>query len=285
MTPPSHTLQLSVETNPKAVWHDVAKIRLTNPLVHNITNYVVMNLTANALLAAGASPVMAHALEEVEEMAGLAQALVLNIGTLSGEWIEAMSLAARIARKRGIPIVLDPVGSGATSFRTRAARRLLEETPPAVIRGNASEIRSLASDRERTKGVDSQRRADEALEAARTLSEQYGCVVSVSGEIDLVVDGTNVIAVGNGHPMMPKVTGLGCVASALTAAFCAVNPSAWKAAAHAMVLTGVSGELAAEKCAGPGTFQPHFLDQLHSIDQARLSSRVRLGGPPGIRAA
>jgi len=258
----------------------MAKIRVTAPLVHNITNYVVMNLTANALLSAGASPVMAHAIEEVEELAGLAQALVVNLGTLSSAWVEAMSLAARFAKRRGIPVVLDPVGCGATAFRTKTTRRLLDETSPTVIRGNASEIRAIYRDGERTKGVDSQRGSDEALDAALGISEQYRCVVSVSGEIDLVVSNGKVAKVRNGHPLMTKVTGMGCTASALTAAFCAVNPSAGEAAAHAMALMGIAGELAAEKCSGPGTFQPVFLDLLYSLDQTQVSSRLRRGDAP-----
>jgi hydroxyethylthiazole kinase len=173
---------------PDSVAEDLRRIRGEAPLVHNITNFVVMSSTANALLAVGASPVMAHALEEVEEMVGLARALVLNIGTLSPSWVDAMVLAGRRARGRGVPVVLDPVGVGATTFRTMSARRLLEEVRPTIVRGNASEIRALAGEAQSTKGVDSTETSDAALAAARALVER-GSVVTVSGDVDVVMDG------------------------------------------------------------------------------------------------
>ena len=262
-----------------AVWRDLLRIRAEAPLVHNITNYVVMNTTANALLAVGASPVMAHAVEEVEEMVGLARALVLNIGTLSPAWIDAMLLAGRAARRRGIPIVLDPVGSGATGYRTASALQLLDELAPTVIRGNASEIASLASESgaaSRTKGVDSTRASEETVELAQELARRRDCVVTVSGATDLIVDGHRVVRVRNGHPMMPQVTGMGCAASALTGAFLAVNPSPLWAAVHAMGVMGVAGEIAAERAEGPGSLQLQFLDALHGLSEAALAGRLRV---------
>jgi hydroxyethylthiazole kinase len=258
------------------LWDDLQRIREEAPLVHNITNYVVMNTTANALLAVGASPVMAHAIEEVEEMAGLARALVINIGTLSAPWIEAMVKAGREARRRGLPVVLDPVGSGATRLRTGTAAMLVREIRPAIIRGNASEIRSLAFAEQGTKGVDSAHAAEESLDAARILSEGCGCTVVVSGAVDLVVSGSAVIRISNGHPLMSRVTGMGCTASALAGAFAAVNPSAVKAAAHAMALMGIAGEIAAGLSPGPGSFQVTFMDTLHTIRQADIEGRLRL---------
>ena len=255
---------------------DLARIRATAPLVHNITNYVAMNVTANALLAVGASPVMAHAVEEVEEMVGLAQALVLNIGTLSGPWIEAMLVAGRAARRRGIPVVLDPVGSGATRFRTAAARRLLDEVGPTIVRGNASEIASLATHAGGTKGVDSTRAPEETVEHAQSLATRWGCTVVLSGATDVIVGDGKVIRVRNGHPMMARVTGMGCTASALVAAFAAVNPSPVRAAAHAMAVMGIAGEMAAERAEGPGSFQPHFLDALSRIGETDVHRRLRL---------
>ena len=262
-----------------AVWADVEAIRAQAPLVHNITNYVVMNTTANALLALGASPVMAHAEEEVEEMAALAHALVLNIGTLSPPWVDAMVRAGRAARRKGIPIVLDPVGAGATRFRNAAAERLLRDAPPAVIRGNASEIRALSTAEQGTKGVDSSHASEEALDAAQALARRYGCVVSVSGATDLIVSADAVIRVSNGDPMMPRVTGLGCTASALTGAFAAVNPSPLDAAAHAMAVMGIAGELAAARAAGPGSFQMHFLDALHLLRASDVRDRLKMEAP------
>jgi hydroxyethylthiazole kinase len=235
-----------------------------------------MNLTANALLALGASPVMAHAEEEVEEMAGLASALVLNIGTLSAAWIGSMFKAAAAARRRGIPIVLDPVGAGATRLRTETSRRLLEEARPAVLRGNASEIRALFHAERETKGVDSRHAAEAALEAARGLSAEFGCAVSVSGPVDVIVRGDAVVRVANGHPLMPRVTGLGCTASALTGAFAAVNPAPLAAAVHAMAVMGIAGEMAGEGAAGPASFQTRFLDALHLLSEKDIAARLRM---------
>jgi hydroxyethylthiazole kinase len=263
-------------TDARAIGADLEKIRAGRPLVHNITNYVVMNTTANALLALGAQPVMAHAVEEVEEMAGLASALVLNIGTLSGPWIEAMKIAARAARAKGTPIVLDPVGAGATRFRTAAAMDLLAAARPAVVRGNASEIRALAAVEAGTRGVDSRHGSMEALGAARELAALRGAVISVSGAVDLIVGGGATAWVANGHPLMARVTGMGCTASALTAAFAAVNPSPLRAAAHAMAVMGIAGEMAAARSAGPGSFQVNFLDVLHALDENDIAQRLKI---------
>jgi len=258
------------------IWHNVQQVRDRAPLVLNITNYVVMNSTANALLAIGASPVMAHAVDEVEDMVALAGALVINIGTLSEPWVAAMLKAGRAAHRRRIPIVLDPVGCGATAYRTRTAQTLLNEVHPSIVRGNASEIRALAGAGGGARGVDSRQSPDEVLEDARLLSRNAGCVVSVSGAVDLVVDDARVAKIANGHPMMTRVTGMGCTASAVTGALAAVNPSSFDAASHAMVLMGVAGEMTVERAAGPGSFQMHFLDVLHGVRQTDVEARVRL---------
>jgi hydroxyethylthiazole kinase len=258
------------------VWRDLEKIRADAPLVHNITNYVVMNTTANALLSLGASPVMAHAVDEVEEMVGLASALVINIGTLSAPWVEAMFKAAGAARRKGIPLVVDPVGAGATGLRTETARRLLVEGRPTIVRGNGSEIRALLEAKGETKGVDSRHDAEAALDAARTISQAQGCAISISGPVDVIVRDRDVIRVANGHPMMAKVTGLGCTATALTGAFAAVNPDALRAAAHAMAVMGIAGEIAAGRASGPGSFQMHFLDALYLLDEDDIGSRLRV---------
>jgi hydroxyethylthiazole kinase len=258
------------------LWDDIGKIRAEAPLVHNITNYVVMNTTANALLAIGASPVMAHACAEVAEMAGMARALVINIGTLSPPWIDSMLKAAQTAKQRGIPIILDPVGAGATRLRTQTALRLLAEAPAAILRGNASEIRALYMAAGTTKGVDSVHGSEEALEAARVLSERYQCAVSISGHIDVIVAGEKAIRILNGHPLMSRVTGLGCTASALSGAFAAVNSSGLSAAAHAMAVMGIAGEMAAERSVGPGTLQMHFLDALYLLKKADVENRLKV---------
>jgi hydroxyethylthiazole kinase len=247
-------------------------------LILNITNYVVMNTTANALLAVGASPVMAHAIEEVVEMTSLASALVINIGTLSPLWVESMVLAGEEARRRGIPIVVDPVGCGATTYRTSVAKQLVHHLQPAVIRGNASEIRSLVRADGSTKGVDSRNTVDEVIDDAKTLSQSANCVVSVSGPEDLIVAGGRIARVANGVPMMAKVTGMGCTASAITAAFAATRSSCFDAAVNAMVTMGVAGEIAARSAAGPGSFQMHFLDALYRLDEAVIDALARIAG-------
>lgn len=260
----------------RTLWSDIQRIRDETPLIHNITNYVVMNTTANALLALGASPIMAHALEEVEEIVRIASALVINIGTLSPAWSEAMTRAGQEAVRRRIPIVLDPVGSGASRLRTATALKLLREAPPTVIRGNASEIRSLVHAEQATRGVDSVHTSEETLETAQSLSRLFHCVVSMSGATDLIVAGSSGIRISNGHPMMARVTGMGCIATALTAAFTAVNPSPFRAAAHAMALMGIAGETAAERSAGPGSLLVHFMDALYNIREQDIRSRLKM---------
>ena len=257
------------------IYKDLWTIRQKSPLVHNITNFVVMNNTANALLATGASPVMAHAVEEVEDMVGIASALVINIGTLSPVWIEAMFKAARAAQDKGIPIILDPVGVGATPFRTDTARDLVKAVPPAVIRGNGSEIMALSQAGIATKGVDSTSASDQALESARNLNTVFDAVVCVTGRTDYIVGRNKTLEVSNGHEMMPRVTGLGCTATALCGAFTAVNEDACQASAHAMAVMGIAGEMAAETAQGPGSFQTAFIDALYRMSQLDIENRLK----------
>jgi hydroxyethylthiazole kinase len=258
------------------IWADLQRIRAEAPVIHNITNYVVMNMTANALLAIGASPVMAHAEEEVEEMTAISRSLVLNIGTLSTPWIAAMFQAGRSARRNARPIVLDPVGAGATRFRTSTARKLLSELSPAIVRGNASEILALAYDEMGTRGVDSTHGSEDAARAADELTARHGCVVVTSGAIDLISADGITRRVMNGHAAMRNVTGLGCTASALTGAFAAVNPSACDAALNAMAVMGIAGELAALHSRGPGTFFAQFLDALYLLKESDIEERLNV---------
>ena len=253
----------------------LAEIRRTAPLVHNITNYVVMNNTANALLALGASPAMVHAADEVEEFVGISRALVVNIGTLSAPWVSAMRAAADRARRLGVPWALDPVGVGATAFRNTVAADL-SARGPAVIRGNASEILALAGTGARTKGVDSAHGAESALEAARELSGRTGAVVAVTGATDYVTDGRRLATLTNGHPLMARVTGMGCTATAIVGAFLAVESDAFRAAIDGLTVLGVAGEVAAERSEGPGTLQLRLLDTLHVLDEATLAERARI---------
>lgn len=266
------------ELNTLNLWQALEAVRAQAPVVHNITNFVVMNNTANALLALGASPVMAHAEEELEEMVGIASALVINIGTLSEDWVKSMFKAARYAKQRGLPVILDPVGAGATSYRTRTAQHLIEAARPAIIRGNASEIMALASaaGQGRTKGVDSTQASGDALAAAQALQAQCGAVVCISGATDYIVGPDRVLKVANGHALMTRVTGLGCTASALCGAFAAVTPDPTLAAAQAMAVLGIAGEQAAAKADGPGTLQLHLLDCLYRLTRQDLEQRLRL---------
>lgn len=252
-------------------------IRRHKPLVHQITNYVVMNETANATLALGALPVMAHAREEVEEMVGLAGALVLNIGTLSPDWIEAMILAGRAANTRGIPVALDPVGAGATRYRTEAARRILAEVRVAILRGNAGEIASLLGRTAEVRGVESMAVADDRASLARAAARELNLVAAVTGAIDYVSDGQQVAAVANGHPLLATITGSGCISTALTGCFAAVRPAApFEAAAEALVALGVAGEDAAAGAAGPGSFHARLYDALAALDSTSLANRAKV---------
>lgn len=241
-------------------------LRARRPLVHNLTNLVVMNFTANALLALGASPVMAHALDEVEDFAGMAGSLVINIGTLDDPFVDAMLLAARRAGRKGVPWILDPVGAGATAYRTETAKRLLRRGP-AVIRGNAGEILALAgkaksrSEASASKGVDSLAGSDAALEAAHRLSSKSGAVVAVTGERDFVVLGNRMVVVEGGDPMVQQVTGTGCAATALIGAFLAVEP-AFDAAAHGLTVMKRAARAAGAKAKGPGSFAVGLLDAI-----------------------
>jgi hydroxyethylthiazole kinase len=252
-------------------------IRERKPLVHQITNYVVMNETANATLALGALPVMAHAVEEVEEMAGIASALVLNIGTLSERWIDAMLLAGGAATARKIPIVLDPVGAGATVYRTATARQLLDAVGVTVLRGNAGEVATLVGAEAEVRGVESMAVGVEPAELAREAARRLGVIVSVTGPIDHVSDGKRVLAVANGHELLTAVTGTGCMSSALTGCFLAGKPEQpLEAAAEALAAFGVAAEDAATQAEGPGTFHVYLYDALYALDPDTLDARMRI---------
>lgn len=251
--------------NAKSIAADFQALRDKTPLVHNITNFVVMNNTANALLAIGASPVMAHAVEEVTDMIGIASALVINIGTLNPQWVDGMIKAGIAATKKGIPVVFDPVGVGATPYRNEVAVKIIERCKPTLIRGNASEIMALAKENVATKGVDSTVSSNAALDSAKSLANETGAVVVISGTEDFITNGKQVISIKNGSPLMPKVTGMGCTASAVLGAFAAVNKNTMLAAAHGMAVMSICGEIAAKKSTGPGSLQMHFIDTLYNL--------------------
>jgi hydroxyethylthiazole kinase len=258
------------------IWDNILKVRSLSPLVHNITNYVVMNSSANALLAAGASPVMAHAEEEVKDMVGISDSLVLNIGTLSKKWIDAMKIALREANKLGKPVIFDPVGAGATRYRTRMVEELLNAGSVSVIRGNASEIRAMGSDDLRTKGVDSTVSAGSAVESAKLLQQKYNCIICISGTIDYIISQKEIAEIQNGHEMMSRVTGMGCSATALIGAFAGVTVDYYEAAVSGMALMGVAGELAAKESTGPASLEMNFLNKLYNLTENEYFATIKL---------
>lgn len=251
-------------------------VRKYKPLIHNITNFVVMNYTANALLAMGASPVMAHAPNEVEQMVSFAGALVLNIGTLTDEWIDSMIIAGKKAATLKIPIILDPVGSGATSFRTDSAKKIINETEVSVIRGNASEILSLKNSDSKTKGVDSIHSVEDASNTAKMLAGELQTTLAITGPVDLITDGNRTVHVSNGHSLMACVTGTGCTASAIIGAFLAVDNDPFSATATALAFFGLAGEVAGEKAQAPGSFMIKMLDALYTITPEKLKAGCKI---------
>lgn len=263
--------------SPHDIWMRLTAVREQAPLIHNITNFVVMNNTANALLAIGASPAMIHATDEVEDFVTVSQALVVNIGTLYSEQVAACKLAAARAKTVGVPWVLDPVGAGATPYRRAVAASLLRLGPNA-IRGNGSEILTLAQHTlsGTGRGVDSLDASDAALAAAQWLASESHTVVAVTGVVDYVTDGERVAEIHNGHPLMARVTGLGCSATAVIGAFLAVEPAAFTATVAALAVFGVAGEVAVGWAAGPGSLQVALLDALYALDEATLEARLRV---------
>ncbi len=244
---------------------NLKKIRDTAPLVHNITNFVVMNTTANVLLAAGASPVMAHAENEVETMVSFAGALVLNIGTLTDDWVTSMVKAGKKANEMGVPVILDPVGAGATALRTSASKEILGEVKVSVIRANASEVLALSGSEKTTKGVDSIHGIDDVAEVMPGLAKGLGCTIAVTGVRDVVTDGERTLEVTGGDELMTGVTGTGCAATALVGAFATVEEDPAQAAAGALAYFGLAGSKAANGCLGPGSYWVNVIDQLYLI--------------------
>lgn len=252
------------------------RVRQQRPLIHHITNFVVMNDTANVTLHIGGLPVMAHDREEVAEMVAMAGALVLNVGTLSPDWIEAMLIAGKRANELGIPIVLDPVGAGATSLRTASNRRLLEELRVAVVRGNSGEIGALAGMGGVVKGVEAVVAADDPVAAAQKLAHQYQTVVAITGKRDIVTDGSRVLAVDNGHEWLTTLTGTGCSATTVVAAFAAVERDYVLAAAAGLACFGLAAELAAPQAHGPTSFKVAFYDAIYHLSAEQIRAGVRV---------
>lgn len=255
------------------------KLQRSRPLVHHVTNLVIMADTANVTLHVGASPVMAHAHEEVEEMASMADAVVLNLGTLEPDWVEAMILAGKKGRERGIPVVLDPVGAGATTYRTAVGHRLLEEVGPSIVRGNAGEIGTLAGAGGEVKGVDSLGGPDNPGEVAQEAAGRWDCVVAITGKVDWIADSERRLAVANGHAWLTTLTGTGCMATAVIGAFAAVEQDRLVATASALGCYGLAAELASEQAVGPGSFKSEMFDALFNLTPERVRENLRLAQP------
>ena len=257
------------------------EVRQVNPLVHHITNYVTVNDCANVTLAVGASPVMADDREEAADMTSIASALVLNIGTLNSRTVESMLISGKTANQKDIPVIFDPVGAGASAFRSRTAETLLKNIRMTVIRGNISEIRSISGEAGHTRGVDAS--SADAESDARLLAEktarQFHCVVSVTGAVDTVSDGERTVSVENGHPAMSGMTGTGCMGTSLTACFCGADPAhPLEAAVSALVCLGEAGEIAWEKAGmlGIGSYHMALLDAVSRMDGETLRKRARI---------
>ncbi len=254
----------------------LGRVRDRRPLIHHITNVVTVNDVANVTLAIGAAPVMAQAPEEVEEMTGAAGALALNIGTLTAQAVEVMLRSGRRANAVGIPVILDPVGAGATAFRTTQAARLLAELRIACVRGNAGEIAALAGQAGGVRGVDVAGRIEAVDRLAQELAGRTGAVVAATGPVDVLTDGDRTVRVENGHPLLARITGSGCMASAVIAAFAAVEPDQLLAATAGLLCFEVAAERAAEAAGGPGTFLAGLLDALAALDTPTVLDRARL---------
>lgn len=255
------------------------KVRELSPLIHNITNVVVTNFTANGLLALGASPVMAYAKEEVADMAKIANALVLNIGTLTAEKVESMIIAGKAANKANVPVLLDPVGAGATPYRTKATHQILNEVKISLLRGNVSEVANVAGMEVEIKGVDAKSTALDHLIVAKEASKHIQTPVVITGTKDIVSDGRVSYQISNGHEMLTKVTGTGCLLSSVIAAFIAVQPEEiLLSSAAALATYGIAAEIAVEKSLGkgPGTFQIEFINQLALINQEDIHQKANV---------
>jgi hydroxyethylthiazole kinase len=245
-------------------------VRATSPLVHQITNYVTVNDCANVTLCIGASPIMSHAPEDVIDMTKIADALVLNIGTLDLDLIEGMLVAGRVAADRNIPIILDPVGAGATPYRTKITRQLIDELPITVIKGNAGEIGTIAGVVAMIRGADSGGVVGDRKAIVKNLANEIGCVVVMSGEEDLISDGSRVASVSNGVSLMGRLSGTGCMASAVIGAFSAVTSNVMDGCVASMVSLGIAGETAAKVAVGPGSFKPAFFDAVSSLTPEQI---------------
>jgi hydroxyethylthiazole kinase len=252
-------------------------VEANKPLVHHITNFVVMNETANATLCMGALPVMAHALEEVEEMASQAGALVINMGTPYPDLETAMLAAGKAANRAGVPVVFDPVGAGATAYRTRIAKQLVEEVRFAAVRGNAAEMATIAGEAAEIRGVDSLSIAGDVEDIARRVASELGCVAAITGEVDVVSDGSRTVRVRNGHPLLGVVTGTGCMATTAIGVFLTPGEPYLEATAVGLAVFGLAGEMAAGASGRlPGSFHVELYNTLYELTRARKLKKINI---------
>ena len=252
------------------------RVRQQKPVVHHLTNWVTIYDCAQVVKTVGASPVMAHAREEAAEMAQIASALVLNIGTLTVDFVEAMKLAARSANQKGIPVILDVCGAGATALRDRKCQELLNEVKINVIKGNASEVARVSGESVKTRGVDATEVGGDLVLLAQKLAEQRQATVVITGQVDIIADGRQTQLVKNGHPLMTHVVGTGCMAASVIGAFAAVESDLNLASACALACYEVAAELAAEKAAGPASFKEQLFDCLYNLDRKTVDRMQRI---------
>lgn len=252
------------------------RVRQQKPVVHHLTNWVTIYDCAQVVKTLGASPVMAHAPEEAAEMAQIASALVLNIGTLTVDFVEAMKLAAHSANKKGIPVVLDACGAGATALRDRKCLELLNEVRIDVIKGNASEVARVSGESVKTRGVDATEVSGDLVLLAEKLAAQRKATVVITGKVDITTDGRQTHLVKNGHPLMARVVGTGCMAASVIGAFAAVESDLSLAAACALAIYGIAGEVAAEKASGPASFKERLFDCLYNLDRESVDRMQRI---------
>jgi len=252
------------------------RVRQQKPVVHHLTNWVTIYDCAQVVKTLGASPVMAHAPEEAAEMAQIASALVLNIGTLTVDFVEAMKLAAHSANKKGIPVVLDACGAGATALRDRKCLELLNEVRIDVIKGNASEVARVSGESVKTRGVDVTEVSRDLVLLAEKLAAQRKATVVITGKVDITTDGRQTHLVKNGHPLMARVVGTGCMAASVIGAFAAVESDLSLAAACALAIYGIAGEVAAEKASGPASFKERLFDCLYNLDRESVDRMQRI---------
>lgn len=252
------------------------KVRAQKPVIHHLTNWVTIYDCANIVKVFGASPVMAHAREEVAEMAGIASALVLNIGTLTADFVESMILAAKAANRKGIPVVLDVCGAGATKFRDDSCFKILDEARVDIIKGNASEIARIAGEKVQTKGVDAVAVERDLQDVAGGLARKRGCTVVITGVEDIVSDEKRAVLVKNGHPMMANIVGTGCMAASVIGTFAAVEKDMVAASAAGLVCYEVAAEIAARDAKGPGSFKERMFDAAFNLDADTVNLMQRI---------